>query len=82
MEICTRFQHCIMLKSHLSKFWRALQVLAQHKAVWADEKQDLKKRIEQLDSKLHETKQALEKATTDHCKVMNVCDNLNIPFYR
>lgn len=44
-------------------------MLAQHKAVWADEKTELNKRIEQLDAKVRESREALNKGTAEHAKV-------------
>jgi len=41
----------------------------QHKAVWADEKAELKKRLEQLNSRVTETKDVLSKEAGEYNKV-------------
>ena len=45
------------------------QVLAQHKAVWADEKQELRRRVDELEKKFVETRNNLTKDTQEFNKV-------------
>lgn len=57
-----------------------IQVLAQHKAVWSDEKQELKKRIEELEKKFVDTRNNLTKDTQEFNKVCQNCERL-IPLW-
>lgn len=47
-------------------------MLAQHKAVWADEKEELRKRIDQLEVKVKESKTNQEREVAEHLKVRDV----------
>ena len=46
-----------------------MQVLAQHKAVWSDEKKEFQKRIGELEAKVITSRNALSKDTAEFNKV-------------
>ncbi|XP_067936516.1 centrosomal protein of 83 kDa-like isoform X2 [Watersipora subatra] len=52
------------------------KVLAQHKAVWADEKKELKKRVDELDAKVIVSRNALSKDTAEFNKKKQIYSKL------